>query len=109
MVPTADQMAGNFFDRCITTGQTLVGGIPQTCVPGYIDNSGNRKDQSTGSYLTDPTIATRPFLSSGNLNDLVGKQVNGVDVDRSDLRGDRQGDAEVHAEPEHVHAGRRHL
>ncbi len=80
MVPTADQLAGNFFDRCITTGQTLVNGIPQNCVRGYADNSGNRKDQTTGGYLVDPTVATRPFLSSGNLNDLVGKQVNGVDI-----------------------------
>ncbi|MEO8594373.1 MAG: carboxypeptidase regulatory-like domain-containing protein [Candidatus Solibacter sp.] len=66
MVPTVDQLNGNFFDRCLVG--TGVNGIP--CKPGYTDNNGN--DRAT--FLVDPSNGKVP-LASGNLNVLKGTNV----------------------------------
>jgi hypothetical protein len=63
MVPTADQLNGNFYDRCLVN--TGINGVP--CVRGYTDNNGN--DRST--FLVDPSNGKAPLLG-GNLNTLVG-------------------------------------
>jgi hypothetical protein len=63
MVPTAAQLSGNFYDRCVVN--TGVNGIP--CTPGYTDNNGN--DRST--FLVDPSNGKAPLLG-GNLNGLIG-------------------------------------
>jgi len=62
MVPTAAQLQGNFFDRCLVNT-----GVSTTCVPGYTDNNGN--DRST--FLVDPSNGKAP-LAGGNLNTLTG-------------------------------------
>jgi len=66
MVPTAAQLQGNFFDRCLVG--TGINGIP--CTPGYTDNNGN--DRST--FLLNPNAGKTP-LAGGNLNVLIGTPV----------------------------------
>ncbi|MEO8594796.1 MAG: carboxypeptidase regulatory-like domain-containing protein [Candidatus Solibacter sp.] len=66
MVPTLDQLKGNFFDRCLVN--TGVNGIP--CKPGYTDNNGN--DRAT--FLVDPANGKVP-LASGNITQLMGTSV----------------------------------
>jgi hypothetical protein len=63
MVPTAAQLQGNFYDRCLVG--TGVSGVP--CTPGYTDNNGN--DRS--SFLLNPA-AGKTELAGGNLNQLIG-------------------------------------
>ena len=63
MVPTADQLKGNFYDRCLAG--TGVNGI--ACTAAYTDNNGANYD----SYLVDPTNGKAP-LAGGNLNQLIG-------------------------------------
>jgi hypothetical protein len=63
MVPTAAQLQGNFYDRCLVN--TGVNGVP--CQPGYTDNNGNDR----GTFLVDPSNGKAPLLG-GNLNTLVG-------------------------------------
>jgi hypothetical protein len=58
MVPTAAQLSGNFYDRCVS------GSSP--CVPGYTNGNGTNED----SALRDPT--TGNALAGGNLNSLKG-------------------------------------
>ncbi|HXS98135.1 MAG TPA: carboxypeptidase regulatory-like domain-containing protein [Candidatus Limnocylindrales bacterium] len=62
MVPTADQLKGNFYDRCLVN--TGVNGVP--CIPSYTDNNGN--DRST--FLVDPSNGKAPLLG-GNLTNLM--------------------------------------
>jgi hypothetical protein len=62
MVPTLDQLKGNFFDRCIAGT-----GVDKPCVPGYTDNNG--ADRST--FLVNPVAGKAP-LAGGNLNTLIG-------------------------------------
>jgi len=66
MVPTAAQLQGNFYDRCLVG--TGVNGVP--CTPGYTDNNGN--DRST--FLVNPN-AGKTTLANGNLTQLVGTPV----------------------------------
>ena len=66
MVPTAAQLQGNFYDRCLVG--TGVNGVP--CTPGYTDNNGN--DKST--FLLNPA-AGKTTLTNGNLNLLIGTSV----------------------------------
>jgi len=66
MVPTAEQLKGNFFDRCLVG--TGVNGV--ACIPGYTDNNGN--DRAT--FLVDPTNGKVP-LAGGNVARLVGSSV----------------------------------
>ena len=66
MVPTAAQLQGNFYDRCLVG--TGVGGVP--CTPGYTDNNGNDKS----SFLVNPA-AGKTTLAGGNLNQLIGTSV----------------------------------
>ena len=66
MVPTAAQLQGNFYDRCLVG--TGVNGVP--CTPGYTDNNGN--DRST--FLVNPN-AGKTTLASGDLTQLVGTPV----------------------------------
>jgi len=66
MVPTAAQLQGNFYDRCLVG--TGVNGVP--CTPGYTDNNGN--DRST--FLVNPA-AGKTTLAGGNLNQLIGTSV----------------------------------
>src|SRR5262249_45258525 len=65
-VPTAAQLQGNFYDRCLVG--TGVNGVP--CTPGYTDNNGN--DRST--FLLNPA-AGKTQLTGGNLNILIGTPV----------------------------------
>jgi len=66
MVPTAAQLQGNFYDRCLVN--TGINGVP--CVAGYTDNNGN--DRST--FLVNPA-AGKTTLAGGNLNQLIGTSV----------------------------------
>jgi Carboxypeptidase regulatory-like domain/TonB-dependent Receptor Plug Domain len=66
MVPTAAQLQGNFYDRCLVN--TGINGVP--CTPGYTDNNGN--DRS--SFLVNPA-AGKATLTGGNLNTLIGTSV----------------------------------
>jgi hypothetical protein len=66
MVPTAAQLQGNFYDRCLVG--TGVNGVP--CTAGYTDNNGN--DRST--FLLNPA-AGKTTLTGGNLNQLIGTSV----------------------------------
>jgi len=80
-VPTADQLAGKFNDRCTITGVTLDSiGVPTTCTPAYTTNNGTNANISS-NWLIDPTGSGRSKqLTSGDLNSLKGTQVSGVDV-----------------------------
>ncbi len=66
MVPTAAQLQGNFYDRCLVG--TGVNGVP--CTPGYTDNNGN--DRST--FLVNPA-AGKTTLANGDLTQLIGTSV----------------------------------
>jgi len=66
MVPTAAQLQGNFYDRCLVG--TGVNGVP--CTPGYTDNNGN--DRST--FLVNPNTG-KTTLANGNLNQLIGTPI----------------------------------
>ena len=66
MVPTAAQLQGNFYDRCLVG--TGVNGVP--CTPGYTDNNGN--DRST--FLVNPA-AGKATLANGDLTQLIGTSV----------------------------------
>jgi len=81
-VPTAAQLAGNFNDRCTISGVTLDSiGVPTTCTPAYTTGNGTNANISS-NFLIDPTAASdrSKSLTTGNLNDLVGKSVGGVNV-----------------------------
>jgi len=67
MVPTADQMAGHFWDRCANGT-----GVSSPCTPAYTDNSGTNRNGN--SYLVDPTN-NRVNLPNGDLNLLLGTNV----------------------------------
>ena len=71
MVPTLDQLKGNFFDRCLVG--TGINGIP--CKAGYTDNNGN--DRAT--FLVDPSAGKAP-LASGNIAQLIGSSVYNKDA-----------------------------
>ena len=60
MVPTAAQLSGNFFDRCVA------GSSP--CTPAYTDGNGVNRSAN----LRDPTTGNP--LAGGNLNSLKGTQ-----------------------------------
>src|ERR1039458_1183627 len=66
MVPTAAQLQGNFYDRCLVN--TGINGVP--CVAGYTDNNGN--DRST--FLVNPA-AGKTTLAGGNLTQLIGTSI----------------------------------
>ena len=66
MVPTPEQLKGNFFDRCISG--TGINGV--ACKAGYTDNNGADK----GTLFLDPSNGKIP-LATGNLNNLTGTNV----------------------------------